>query len=103
MLSFVRDSFVLTQTFYPISVASIDLNAVSNMNRSATTFYAGMNERISNLVKAADQVQAHAADAERFSKDMETILQKARRLEALVDRLDEYTSRQEAALSHDRR
>lgn len=87
----------------PFLVTAIDLNTMGEMNNSATTFYAGMNERISHLVRAADRVQARADDAKRFSKDIELIFQKARRLEALVDRLDEYTSRQEAALSHNRR
>lgn len=69
------------------------------MNKSAETFYAGMNERIGNLVQAAHKVQSHGSDACRFSSDMAALLQKARRLEALVDRLEEFTSRQEAALS----
>lgn len=69
------------------------------MNKSAETFYAGMNERMGNLVQAAHKVQSHEAGARRFSTDMAAFLQKARRLEALVDRLDEYTSRQESALS----
>lgn len=69
------------------------------MNSSARTFYAGMNERIGRLVSAAEKVETHAVDAKRFSSDMAALLHKARRLEALVDRLDEYTSRQEAALS----
>lgn len=84
---------------HSFAVAAIDIRVIANMNNSANTFYAGMNERIGSLVSAAEKVEAHAADAKRFSADMAALLHKARRLEALVDRLDEYTSRQEAALS----
>ena len=69
------------------------------MNASTSTFYAGMNERIGAIVSAAVRVKEQAQDAERFSADMAGLLHKAKRLEALVNRLDEYTSRQEAALS----
>ncbi|KAI0565698.1 hypothetical protein FGB62_16g016 [Gracilaria domingensis] len=81
------------------SVAAIDIDTISAMNSSTKTFYAGMNERIGALAVAADQVQSHAEDAKKFASDMAALLQKARRLEALVDRLDEYTTRQESALS----
>lgn len=93
----------LTMPIYPpltlLAVAAIDIRVMASMNTSVKTFYAGMNEKIGSLVSAAEQVEAHATDAKRFSADMAALLQKARRLEALVDRLDEYTSRQEAALS----
>lgn len=80
-------------------VAAIDLDTITSMNISTQTFYAGMNERISTLAVAANQVQSHAQDAQRFASDMALLLQKAKRLEALVDRLNEYTSRQESALT----
>lgn len=80
-------------------VAAVDLAAVTNMNNTSKTFYAGMNERIKTLVRAAHKVQDHAQDAGQFSRNMAELLNRARRLEALVDRLDEYTSRQEAALA----
>lgn len=92
--SALRDEFPLAP-----SVAAIDLKAITSMNNASRTFYTGTNERIKDLVSAADKVQDHAEDAWRFSTDMAALLQKARRLEALVDRLDEYTCRQEAALS----
>lgn len=80
-------------------MAALDITNLSEMNRSAHTFYAGTNERLSHLVHAARAVQTHSEDAKRFAVDMAALLQRAKRLEALVDRLDEYTSRQEAALS----
>lgn len=80
-------------------VLAIELNTVSDLNKASETFYAGMNERIRNLVDAARLVQGHALSAQRFSSDMTSLLQKARRLEAIVDRLDQYTIRQEEALS----
>lgn len=80
-------------------MAAIDIDTVAHMNASTSTFYEGMNERIGALVVAADKVQAHAADAKKFASDMTALLQKARRLEALVDRLNDYTRRQESALS----
>lgn len=69
------------------------------MNKSTEMFYAGMNERIGNLSHAAFMVQTRATEAKQFSEDMTVLLLKAKRLEALVDRLSEYISRQEAALS----
>lgn len=99
MLSTILLLCLLLRFFFVTPVAAIDLRAIANMNEASQTFYAGMNERIKDLVSAADKVQDHAEDARRFSGDMAVLLQKARRLEALVDRLDEYTSRQEAALS----
>lgn len=90
---------LLMRFFFLTPVAAIDLRATANMNDASKIFYAGMNERIKDLVSAADRVQDHAEDALRFSADMASLLQKARRLESLVDRLDEYTSKQEAALS----
>lgn len=84
-------------------MASIDLDALAGMNNSATVFYAGMNERTARLSDAAESVHCHAGDAQRVARDMKLILQKALRLEALVDKLDEYSQRQEAELSYKRR
>ncbi|CAN8064274.1 unnamed protein product [Agarophyton chilense] len=90
---------ISTQFKTAARVAAIDLDTIKSMNSSTETFYAGMNERISALAVAADQVQSHAEDAKKFASDMAALLTKARRLEALVNRLDEYTMRQESALS----
>ena len=73
------------------------------MNTSTTTFYAGMNERIIELVDAAAKVQDRASIANRFSASMAALLRRAQNLEAIVDRLEEYTSKQEAALTRVRR
>ena len=84
-------------------MAAIDLETLADMNTSATTFYAGMNERITELVDAAAKVQDRASIANRFSASMASLLRRAQNLEAIVDRLDEYTSKQEAALTRVRR
>lgn len=84
-------------------MAAIDLETLADMNTSATTFYAGMNERITELVDAAAKVQDRASIANRFSASMAALLRRAQNLEAIVDRLDEYTSKQEAALTRVRR
>lgn len=89
---------VFATNYNQYTVSAIDINAVAGMNQSAKTFYAGMNERLGDLVGAAQTVQSHAADADKFASDMALLLQKAKRLEAVVDRLEEYTARQEAAL-----
>lgn len=81
------------------TVAAVDLSTLAAMNASSETFYAGLNERFGLLINAADNVQKHAINARKFADDMAALLDKAIRLEAVVNRLDEYTSRQEAALS----
>lgn len=91
--------FLFFTTCLESSVTAIDLGVITSMNNASTTFYAGMNERIKGLVSATHRVRDHAEDARRFSTNIAELLRRARRLEALVDRLDEYTSRQEAALS----
>ena len=104
LISCPSNSFQLTPVVFPCApVAAIDLEAVASMNKSATTFYVGMNERLSHLVEAVQPVQQHADEADKFATDMQILLQKAQRLEALVDRLEEYTARQESALARKRR
>lgn len=84
-------------------VSAIEINTTAAMNTSTQAFYSALHERLTTLVKSAQQAQRHANAARNFADSMTALLEKAKRLEALIDRLDEYTARQEASLSNDHR
>lgn len=69
------------------------------MNNAARTFYAGLHERVTLLLENTRHAQAQAETTRQLADDMTNLLDKARRLEALIDRLDEYTAKQEASLT----
>lgn len=68
------------------------------MNDSATVFYRGLSERMEGVSDAAHHACSHADNARRVSEDMERVVASARRLEALVQRLDEYAIQLEGRL-----
>lgn len=84
-------------------MAAVDLYELVGMNASTSVFYAGMNGRIAASASAAVEAEEQALDAEIFSAGMAGLLHKAKGLEALVNRLDEYTSQQETTLSRKQR
>lgn len=79
-------------------MSAIEINTTAAMNKSTEAFYSALHERFTTLVKSARQAQRHANAARSFADDMTALLQKAKRLEVLIDRLDQYTARQEAVL-----
>lgn len=80
-------------------MAAIDLETTAAMNDSTREFYAALQERLSTLLTSTQQAQKHAAAARPLAEDMTALLQRVKHLEALIDRLDEYTAKQEAALT----
>jgi hypothetical protein len=70
------------------------------MNESASFFYKALRERTECLKDSAVAAAQHHEDARIIAVEMENVQHSARRLEALVDRLDEYTRRMEQDLSH---
>jgi Biogenesis of lysosome-related organelles complex-1 subunit 2 len=66
------------------------------MNRSSTVFYSGLRERMVALEPAVQAAASHADDAKAIARDVERVATSARRLEALVERLDEYSRELEA-------
>lgn len=80
------------------TVSNLDLNALAGMNDSATVFYRGLAERMEGVSNASQHAFSHADNARRVSHDMESVSAAAKRLEALVERLDEYTIQLESRL-----
>lgn len=79
-------------------MSAIDINLLSAMNNSVETFHAALQERVATLLTSARNAQEYANATQPIADDMSALLKKVQRLEALIDRLDEYTARQEAAL-----
>lgn len=80
-------------------LSSIDLSTMSAMNQSVEAFHAALHERVQTLLHSARSTQRHANASRPFSAQMATLLQKANQLESIIDRLDQYTAKQEASLS----
>lgn len=80
-------------------MAAVDLETTAAMNDSTRAFYTALQERLSTLLTSTRQAQKHAAAARPLAEDMNALLQRIKHLEALIDRLDEYTAKQEAALT----
>jgi hypothetical protein len=57
---------------------------------SSAVFYAGLCERMETLSPAASAAAVHAKDAQAIARDVARVAKSARRLEALVERLDDY-------------
>lgn len=73
------------------------------MNATAALFYRGIAEKMSGMAAAADEAGVCRAGAARVAADMRDIEKAARRLEAVVERLDEYTIALEGRLKTRRR
>lgn len=80
-------------------MSAIDINNMAAMNKSVEAFHAALQERVEILLSSAQSAQSHANASHPLAEDMKALVQKARHLEALVDRLEEYTAKQEAALT----
>lgn len=80
-------------------MAAVDLETTAAMNDSTRSFYTALQERFSTLLTSTQQAQKHADAARPLAEDMTALLQRVKHLEALIDRLDEYTAKQEAALT----
>lgn len=81
-------------------VSAIDVGTLAAMNKSVEAFHAALQERVGTLLSSAHSAQRHADASRPLAHQMTTLLQKARHLEAIIDRLDEYTSKQETSLTH---
>lgn len=81
-------------------VSAIDVGTLAAMNKSVEAFHAALQERVGTLLSSAHSAQRHADASRPLAHQMTTLLQKARHLEAIIDRLDEYTSKQETNLTH---
>ena len=68
------------------------------MNTSTTTFYAGLQERMETLTIAVNRSRQESK-AKQLETELSALLKEAQDIEALVDRLEEYTAKQEAALT----
>jgi Biogenesis of lysosome-related organelles complex-1 subunit 2 len=85
---------------FPLPVTTLDIRALAGMNESASFFYKALRERTESLKDSAVAATQHHKDAHIIAVEMENVQHSARRLEALVDRLDEYTRRMEQNLTH---
>lgn len=94
LVAAVKEQFRLSS-----EMAAIDLETTAAMNDSTRAFYAALHERLSTLLASTQKAQKHANAARPLADDIDALLQRVRRLEALVDRLDEYTAKQETALT----
>lgn len=84
-------------------MSATDLHALSEMNNSALVFYKNISNRVRALSTSTTELHAHARKVKVSAEDVHTIWERALRLEAVVDALNEYSSRQEAQLSHQQR
>lgn len=81
-------------------VAAVDVSALDAANNATADVHAALHHRLSLLLASAHQANDHLRAAPPLVTHLNTLLQKAHRLEAIVQRLDEYTAKQEAALSN---
>lgn len=78
----------------------MDISALSSLNDSAKVLYDGLEDRSKVVAKAASLADQHAQEAKRVSQHMRELACAAHNIEALVERLDEYTGHLEDRLSH---
>lgn len=76
------------------------MKTLAEMNNSATVLYSGLEDRMKVVANATTAIEKPASDARRVSEDMRELALAAKRIEALVERLDEYTHALEDRLSH---
>lgn len=98
----VRESDLSSLFFVSATVVTkLDIRALTGMNQSAAMFYEGMRERMERVSGAAERAADHENVAREVAAGMASVATSSRNLEALVDRLDEYTKLLEQRLSSD--
>lgn len=96
------DSFIakVDEALYTSSkVAANDYIALEKMNKAATVYYKNHGTKLASIAQQTKDICETTRSASLPSKTLNEIWEKAHRMEAIVDALDQYTSRLEAELT----
>lgn len=77
----------------------MDFNALSQMNSSALVFYKNVRGNLQGLEQCTEAIAQRTEQASCSAEEVESILNRTLKLEALVNSLDAYTVELERRLS----